>query len=80
MVKALSSSFSEDGCLSSLKQAMSGYKDKLFINCMVAPQEIYVNYEKEGCLVHTIRYEDLSTEPEQELLIATNFLYPSKKK
>ena len=34
---------------SSLKQAMSGYKDKL-INCMVAPQEIYENYEKEGFL------------------------------
>ena len=36
--------------LSSLKQAMSGYEDKLFINCMVAPQEIYENYEKEGFL------------------------------
>jgi acyl-CoA synthetase (NDP forming) len=36
--------------LASLKQAMSGYKDKLFINCMVAPQEIYENYEKEGFL------------------------------
>ena len=36
--------------LSSLKQAMTGYEDKIFINCMVAPQEIYQTYEKEGFL------------------------------
>ena len=36
--------------LSSLKQAMTGYEDKIFINCMVAPQEIYETYEKEGFL------------------------------
>ena len=34
--------------LSSLKQAMKGYEDKLFINCMVAPQEYVKMYEKEG--------------------------------
>ena len=36
--------------LSSLKQAMSGYEDKLFINCMVAPDEIVKTYESEGFL------------------------------
>ena len=34
--------------LSSLKQAMKGYEDKLFINCMVAPEEYVKMYEKEG--------------------------------
>ena len=36
--------------LSSLKQAMTGYEDKLFINCMVAPEEIVKTYENEGFL------------------------------
>jgi len=36
--------------LSSLKQAMTGYEDKLFINCMVAPDEIVKTYESEGFL------------------------------
>ena len=36
--------------LSSLKQAMKGYEDKLFINCMVAPDEIVKTYESEGFL------------------------------
>ena len=36
--------------LSSLKQAMTGYEDKLFINCMVAPEEIIKTYENEGFL------------------------------
>lgn len=36
--------------LSSLKQAMKGYEDKLFINCMVAPDEIVKTYENEGFL------------------------------
>jgi len=36
--------------LSSLKQAMTGYEDKLFINCMVAPEEIIRTYENEGFL------------------------------
>ena len=34
--------------LSSLKQAMKGYEDKLFINCMVASEEYVKMYEKEG--------------------------------
>jgi acyl-CoA synthetase (NDP forming) len=36
--------------LSSLKQAMKGYEDKLFINCMVAPEDIVKTYENEGFL------------------------------
>ncbi len=36
--------------LSSLKQAMTGYEDKLFINSMVAPDEIIKTYENEGFL------------------------------
>ena len=34
--------------LSALKQAMKGYEDKLFINCMVASEEYIKMYEKEG--------------------------------
>jgi acyl-CoA synthetase (NDP forming) len=34
--------------LSSLKQAMTGYEEKLFINCMVASEEIVKTYEDEG--------------------------------
>jgi len=34
--------------LSALKQAMKGYEDKLFINCMVASDEYIKMYEKEG--------------------------------
>ncbi len=34
--------------LTSLKQAMKGYENKLFINCMVAPEEYVKMYEKEG--------------------------------
>ena len=36
--------------LKSLKQAMKGYEDKLFINCMVAPEDIVKTYENEGFL------------------------------
>jgi acyl-CoA synthetase (NDP forming) len=36
--------------LASLKQAMKGYEDKLFINCMVAPEDIVKTYENEGFL------------------------------
>jgi acyl-CoA synthetase (NDP forming) len=36
--------------LTSLKQAMKGYEDKLFINCMVAPEDIVKTYENEGFL------------------------------
>ena len=36
--------------LTSLKQAMTGYEDKLFINSMVAPEEIVKTYENEGFL------------------------------
>ena len=34
--------------LSSLKQAMTGYEEKLFINCMVASEEIVKTFEDEG--------------------------------
>ena len=34
--------------LTALKQAMKGYEDKLFINCMVASEEYVKMYEKEG--------------------------------
>tara|TARA_B110000037_G_scaffold278_1_gene298 strand:+ start:3074 stop:5158 length:2085 start_codon:yes stop_codon:yes gene_type:complete len=36
--------------LASLKQAMKGYEDKLFINCMVAPEDTVKTYENEGFL------------------------------
>ena len=36
--------------LDSLKTAMKAYSDKIFINCMVAPNEIYKKYENEGFL------------------------------
>ena len=36
--------------LDALKTAMKAYSDKIFINCMVAPNEIYKKYEKEGFL------------------------------
>ena len=36
--------------LDALKTAMKEYSDKIFINCMVAPNEIYKKYENEGFL------------------------------
>ena len=36
--------------LDALKTAMKAYSDKIFINCMVAPNEIYKKYENEGFL------------------------------
>ncbi|MDC3063898.1 CoA-binding protein, partial [Alphaproteobacteria bacterium] len=36
--------------LDALKTAMKDYSEKIFINCMVAPNEIYKKYENEGFL------------------------------
>lgn len=63
------------GQINQLK-TLSQEAPSLFIKWKHYTQAV-LNYEKEGCLVHTIRYEDLRTEPEQELLIALNFLLPS---